>query len=632
MESPKTHLKHALIFCISISFGLGNLDTLARLLSRNIEWFDVHLTILTHLIIFSPLVPIIALSSYICERFAIVSLKTFALYYWLIGITLIVLLLGEILLVNLLAIDLLNLAESERQLIVGFALTVLLLALMLAVFESRKLTAVFSSGRFAYVKRLLSNYLFLMSILCGFLLGYDLWQLNFLSIQAASSTKPHPNIILITLDTVRADHLEPYGYQQPNSPNLKKLAENSVVFSQARSNSPWTLPSHASLFTGKQIWRHGAHGRHQLLKQDHSTLAEVLSINGYQTAGFVAGPYGMRRYGLGQGFQYYSDRLDFFEFRHNPEFLSLQWLLRSVAPQLVYTIFQADGERTASELNQAVKGWLDCITTGPFFLFINYFDAHNPYNLGQEERHRFTDKTFDEGDVGRLITDYGYDLDLRYKRKNADPALVEFIKAQYDAEILYLDQHLGRLFDYLKQRDLFENSVLIITADHGEEFFEHGGVLHSQTLYDEVLHVPLIIHAPKLFKPGRIDTPVALLDLYSTVLNLAEVSGIPAYDSQSLLPLIRNQPGYQAGRQLLELYGRTKYQEVSSLGVLEGDDKFISHDHPRERLPQAIFELSMDPGEQANLYSGSSSKIELEKRFQHFPDAVKLMQNGDNSR
>lgn len=321
------------------------------------------------------------------------------------------------------------------------------------------------------------------------------------------STAPErPNVLLVTLDTTRADHLGLYGYARPTSPHLDALAREAVVFERAYSTSSWTLPAHASLFTGRFPSSHGARHdpegalvladaidappdiRARGLGAAETTLAEVLSGQGYRTGAVVAGPWLLREFGLGRGFAHYDDAEI-----HEP------------------------GGRRARQVSEAATRWLEA-TPEPFFLFLNYFDPHAPYAPPAPWLRSFLPP--------------GEEPNLRSARQA--PAL-------YDAEILYMDSELGRLFRELRERGLWERTLIVVTSDHGELLGERGEWGHERFLWEPLVRVPLLVKPAGARQPGRRERdPVSVVDVMPLVLRAA---GLPVPEAvQGEAPPARRRP------------------------------------------------------------------------------------------
>ena len=320
-----------------------------------------------------------------------------------------------------------------------------------------------------------------------------------------------PNVLLLVLDTVRAKSLSLYGYERQTTPALEALAEKGVVFEQAFSTAPWTLPSHGGLFTGRYLHELGG-GFRSPLNSTYPTLAEELSRQGYSTAGFVANrAYVNREVGLGRGFAHYE------VYRTTPG----QAFMYSRLGETLYNAFdlgrlfgshESFGRKSAEQLNRDFLGWLEGHEQDgrPFFAFLNYFDAHRDYLPPIEFATKFTSSA--ERPLGV------------FEVEEVGPEQYPEITDAYDGALAYLDHHLGRLFAELERRGVLENTLVIVTADHGELLGEHGMVEHIGSLYTELLHVPLLIVPPSsggVPASRRVEAGVSLREVPATVLDLA---------------------------------------------------------------------------------------------------------------
>ena len=330
-----------------------------------------------------------------------------------------------------------------------------------------------------------------------------------------------PNVLLLILDTVRAKSLSVYGYDLPTTPSLERFAERGVVFERALASAPWTLPSHATMFTGRLPFEHQASWERPL-DATHPTLAEALASRGYATAGFVSNLlYGDREYGLARGFAHYEDYP-----------VSLGQVVLSSA--LGRAISGASRLRTllgyhellnrkdARRITDDFLAWHARREGGrPYFAFLNYFDAHEPYLPPAGYAARFGPARGD-ADFEHVVTvEQGARAEIRDKWAQTGPQ-ADAERAAYDGAIAYLDEHLGRLFQELEARGELDETIVIVTSDHGEQFGEQGLYGHINSLYLPVLHVPLVIAYPAGAPAGsRIPTPVSLRDLPETVLDLA---------------------------------------------------------------------------------------------------------------
>jgi len=341
-----------------------------------------------------------------------------------------------------------------------------------------------------------------------------------------------PNVLLIVLDTQRAKSMSVYGYSRPTTPNLERLAASGVRFDAAFATAPWTLPSHASIMTGRWV--------HELstdwsrpLDGAYPTLAEALSGLGYATAGFTANLVNTSaESGIARGFSHYED------YPVNPgTILRNSQLGRRLSTNetLLRLLgrFSRLGRKMAPEVSAEFLAWLDGQRDRPFFVFLNYFDAHDPYPAPPPFNARF----------GVPNDRHRPDLaQLRWTGWTMDQVKVE--QDAYDASIAYLDEHLGLLFDELERRGQLDRTVVIVTSDHGEEFYEHRLMRHGNSLYRPALNVPLIIRYPAMLPGGtRVAQPVSLRDLPATVLDLIGETGPARFPGRSLRESITGSAG-----------------------------------------------------------------------------------------
>jgi arylsulfatase A-like enzyme len=338
--------------------------------------------------------------------------------------------------------------------------------------------------------------------------------------QTLEPSSSRPNVLLVVWDTVRAANLSLYGYHRDTTPNLDRWAKTGVIFDRATSTSPWTLPSHASLFTGR--WAHELSANWEdPLDGRYPTLAELLSRQGYFTAAVVANThYCGHEFGVGRGFASYEDYVP------SPgEFLIASSLARAVvrSPWVRHAIGYYDSipRRTASTVTRRILERLDQAGGRPFFAFVNYFDAHEPYLPPAPFRERFGP------DLPRGNEHLIHDLRRSFRQDwtNRPASEIATEVDMYDGAIAYLDHELGRLLSELDARGVLDNTIVIVTSDHGEQFGEHGLFVHANSLYAPLLHVPLVISYPaRLAGGGRIGGRVSLRDVPATIMDLA---GLP---------------------------------------------------------------------------------------------------------
>jgi arylsulfatase A-like enzyme len=333
-----------------------------------------------------------------------------------------------------------------------------------------------------------------------------------------AATPGAPNVLLIILDTVRGMSLSLYGYPRPTTPEIERWARSGVAFERAFSEAPWTLPSHASMFTGRHAHELETSWR-TALKPGTLTLAEALGRRGYATAGFVANVgYTSRETGLARGFARYED----YRFNAGEALMSApltQWLHGKYQRRFNWADLRP--EKSAAEIAGRFTGWLDQRdTTRPFFAFLNYVDAHRPYEPPAPFRARF------ETQLGRPNELAPWKVLARLERAHPEARISpsQAIPAMdlYDGELAYLDFEIGRLLRELEARGLLENTIVVLTADHGEAFGEHGMMNHGNTLYRPLLQVPLVIVYPGHVPAGvRVREPVSLRDLAATIADLS---------------------------------------------------------------------------------------------------------------
>ncbi len=323
-----------------------------------------------------------------------------------------------------------------------------------------------------------------------------------------------PNIVLLVLDTVRGFSMSLYGYHRSTTPNLERWAHRGVVFERAFATAPWTLPSHASMFTGRFGHELNA-GLTVPLDATYPTLAEILGRAGYRTAGFAANlPYCSYEHGLDRGFQHYEDYdrspgTVLFSQVFGRDLLRLAWFRN------VLDYYDEPWGKSAAEVNQAFLDWqLELPAGRPFFAFLNYFDVHSPYRPPAPFDTAFgadPDRHWRQGDMvfGRLTI-----------------AEISTEQRSYDAAIRYLDDQVDALLTSLESRGALENTIVVITSDHGEQWGEHQLLSHVNSVYRQLLQVPLLIIASRRIPEGvRIERPVSLASLPRTVLLLAGVPG-----------------------------------------------------------------------------------------------------------
>jgi arylsulfatase A-like enzyme len=376
-----------------------------------------------------------------------------------------------------------------------------------------------------------------------------------------------PNVLVIVLDTVRADHVSLYGYPRPTTPNLQRLAGRGIRFDRARAAAPWTLASHASMFTGQ--WPHElAVEWMSPLRGDVPTLAEHLGSLGYATAGFVGNTfYASYDTGLDRGFTHYEDYvLDEINAARtvklvNESLLAIGQIGQFWPMSCRTSLALSYGERKdAQVVNRAFLDWLSRRgqPQRPFFAFLNYVDAHSPYLLPPGVPDRLGSPRMSDADV-RLLAESWTDAN----RQRFPQAARRLVRNAYDACLAYLDDRLGELIDDLDRRGVLDQTLVIVTADHGEGLGEHDLFDHGESLYRTEIRVPLLIVLPsgrgRSPAPVVVDSLVSLRDIAATV---AEFVG----------------PGAKSpfqGRSMFEVVGKGATSPATAAGARSNDDGTI---------------------------------------------------------
>lgn len=337
-----------------------------------------------------------------------------------------------------------------------------------------------------------------------------------------------PNVLLLILDTVRSYNLSAYGYARPTTPMLERVARTSVQFDRAFAPSSWTMPSHATLFTAR--WPYELRtGPRRPLPSGSPTLAELLKNAGMATGGFTANfEYLNWEYGLARGFTHFEDY---------PVDLGMFFTSTSIGRMLMeYNTFRkplgfygSPKSKTARTVNDQFLEWVDELDPDrPFFAFLNYFDAHHPYSPPEPYLTRF-------GPHG-AIRWRGQEL----KFEELSEADIARKLNQYDGALAYLDAEIERLLAALEARGELDSTIVVIASDHGEHWGDHDRLSHGNSMYRQLLQVPLIIAVPEGLPPGsRVSTSISLRDLPATILDAAGVQSPAEFPGRSLIPIAR---------------------------------------------------------------------------------------------
>lgn len=441
-----------------------------------------------------------------------------------------------------------------------------------------------------------------------------------------------PNVVLIVLDSVRAANCSAYGYSRQTTPQLDRLAAEGTLYEQAISVGSWTLPVHASIFTGRYPINHGLTLSRHALRPGTATLASRLRAAGYRTGSFSNNAYISEATGLVQGFDHVDDiwrttnprgiglpklskRIAEFE-RRGPLLRPAVALLRSARRlRAVLRAWRSRKDSGAAFTNQRVMGWIadDAAGSQPFFAFVNYMETHEPYLPPYPYNRRFMPSRYSPFRVARASGRRDEILTAAAGQRRQD---LEILEALYDGTLRYADEIVGRLADAIRAQGLLDNTVFIVTSDHGDSFGEHGHLGHRLTLYDELLRVPLVIRYPGRFQAGaRVREQVQLGDLYPLVLELAGVD--PDGDFVSLLTPAADRTA------LAENTGPKSINGLESKAVRRNAHKFIWRSDERHEL----YDLSGDPGERSNLIE---SQPQIARQLHdHLDEILREMRDGD---
>jgi arylsulfatase A-like enzyme len=392
-----------------------------------------------------------------------------------------------------------------------------------------------------------------------------------------SAEAPAPqrsNVLLVTIDSLRADHLGFYGYARNTTPNIDRLAAGGALFEVGIAQAPWTLPSLASLHTSQMPAEVGAIHNDGRLADFAVTAAELFRDAGYATAAFTAGAYTEPSRGFDQGFDVYEN---------------------------------LDNKHDAADLNRLALAWLDRSGKRPFFLWVHYFDVHADYAAPTPWNGLF-DGTPPAPEVARI----GHLMRVVNGNEALGQGDLDRIKTSYDREIAYTDAMLGELWKGLGQRGLTAGTALAVGADHGEGFMEHGLLLHTLSVYDEFVRVPLVLRLPGRVPAGRrVAAQVRNLDVLPTLLDLARIPPPPGARGTSLLPLLRGEKGAEPGPAPMHTDTSSHEQHYAKMGEVRPDlfDTFFAVRTGAAKLVYSVkqdryrlFDLRSDPGERSDAF------------------------------
>ena len=358
---------------------------------------------------------------------------------------------------------------------------------------------------------------------------------------------PRLNLVLVTIDTLRADRLVCYGYSKIETPNLDKLAQRGVLFENAVTHTPLTAPSHASMFTGLYPTVHKIRDTGGFVMQSsHQTLSQVLQQQGWDTAAFVGSSVLKKHFGFNRGFAVYDDEMP----KPDPRQVSGDY-----------------ADRRAEEVVNKATAWLASQSGKPYFLWVHLFDPHSPYNPPSPFREKY----------------------------RASP---------YDGEVAYTDRQLGRLFGAVAQKSPPENTLIAVLSDHGESLSEHGEYTHGVFLYDSTLRIAFLLAGPAVPKGLRVTQQARVIDLLPTVLELMGLKAPPGVQGASLAPAFTGKPLPASYSYMETLYPKINMGWAELRGIRTDQWKYIRAPKPE------LYDLLHDPAESTNVIASHPVELQ----------------------
>ena len=401
--------------------------------------------------------------------------------------------------------------------------------------------------------------------------------------QIVSRDKRKPNVILVSLDTLRADHLSIYGYERRTSPYLESVMSSAVLFKAAYSQASWTLPSHISMLSGVYpqlfINNHPNFDYKVPYSENIPRIASILSNEGYYCIGVVEGGYVSSFFGFAKGYDLYNE---------------LNWANnnKKTLTERGERMMKREEVSVASEWLQNYGG------DSPFFMFIHTFAVHAPYIPPPKYDGLFD--TIPGADKSASINHY-YDvfIDGALRKRKLSDKEIDVLNLLYDRQIRWADDLIAGLFESLENAGILEETLVIITSDHGEEFMEHGSLEHAKTVYNELIHVPLIIRFPeKKWSSRAIEGEVAVMDIVPTILDYLNIGMQSDIQGKSLLPLIA---GEEAGESKNAVIASSWYLEGTKIAAVKNGLKYILSIGASDKIIEELYDIEDDPRESNNI-------------------------------
>ncbi|MFB3896687.1 MAG: sulfatase [bacterium] len=380
------------------------------------------------------------------------------------------------------------------------------------------------------------------------------------------------NILLVTVDTLRANYLGCYGNQKIQTPNIDQLATFGILCNTAVCEMPTTSPSHASILTSLEPRVHGVLTNSWTIRTTITTIPEILKANGYTTAGFVSAFHLGKTLGFAQGFDTFDDK-----------FQGLQ--------------------RNATQVTDATLTWLKGNQNKPWFIWLHYFDAHTPYEPPAQFANRYPAANNDS----KIYASFSQLSAMEEHKYSPTEKDIDHMKALYSGEISYIDAEFGRLMAYLRQQGLLNNTIIVLVADHGE-CFDHGIYAnHDQSLYDTAIRVPLLFAGPKSIIPQgkQIKTLVRTIDIVPTILAITKIKSDTFIQGKNLLPLMQGINSATSGYAVIERRYYQNQEDCIRRHIPVGERYAVRSDKWKyissEFAPPELYDLEKDPDELNNL-------------------------------
>lgn len=399
-----------------------------------------------------------------------------------------------------------------------------------------------------------------------------------------------PNVLFIVIDALRADHLPTYGYSRQTAPTLAALARQGAVFTQAYAQASYTRASVATILTSLYPSVHKANDDRDFLSSSVVVLPEVMRAAGYATFGISSNANVSPTFGYSRGFDEFRVWKTESEFRLTLAGRALENIL---GPSTLGHLLRESSEivPTADAITDATLGWASPSARQPFFMYVHYIDPHDPYRppapYDAAFDHRKDPPRRGDVDVLSLLPNTA---ERERIARNID---------QYDGEILYADQHVGRLLKVMEERGLLRNTLVIVTADHGEEFLDHGNEIHGRSAYEEVVRVPLILVWPGRIKPGTVTSSmVGHIDVMPTLAELAGTKAPAGAQGRSYAPLLRD---FGTALEMRPMLTQVIQKAFTIEAIRDGRYKYVHHARGPRAGQEEIYDLEQDPLERKNL-------------------------------